>query len=316
MIQEIEHSSIANEWLSALNITLESNRAEIIDSSTLIINSNCFEWLETIPDNSISAVVTDPPYGVKEFEIEQIKKMENRKGGIWRLPPSFDGNVRSPLPRFTALNERELKNLKDFFFLFGKIISRKLKPGGHMFIASNSFLSQLVYNSLANEQLEFRGEIIRLVRTMRGGDKPKNYENDFPEVCTLPRGCYEPWGIFRKKIPHKMTVGECLTKYGTGGLRRINQDKPFEDVISSTRTPAQERRIAPHPSLKPQEFLRKIVYSILPLGEGIVLDPFMGSGSTLAAARALHYNTIGIEINPDYFKIAANSIGKLSKIKI
>jgi site-specific DNA-methyltransferase (adenine-specific) len=304
------------EWLENLNISLESDSVNIIDPNTVIINSDCFKWLESIPDNSIEAIVTDPPYGVKEFEMEQIRKMKNGMGGIWRIPPSFDGNVRSPLPRFTALNEKELKNLEKFFVSLGDIIGRKLKPGGHMFIASNSFLSQFVFNSIVNENLEFRGEIIRLVRTMRGGDKPKNFENDFPDVCTLPRGCYEPWGIFRKKLPSKMTVGECLKTYGTGGLRRINVDKPFEDVISSIRTPALERGLANHPSLKPQEFLRKIVYSILPLGVGVILDPFMGSGSTLAAANSFGYSTIGVEINSDFFHMASQSILKLSNVKI
>ncbi|GAB4287517.1 MAG: hypothetical protein Fur0025_21030 [Oscillatoriaceae cyanobacterium] len=46
---------------------------------------------------------------------------------------------------------------------------------------------------------------------------------------------------------------------------------PFNDVIFSERTPKQEREIANHPSLKPQSFLRQVVYAALPLGEGILL---------------------------------------------
>ncbi len=47
-------------------------------------------------------------------------------------------------------------------------------PAGMFFIASNAFLSQLVFSALIEGGLEFRGEIIRLVRTLRGGDRPKN----------------------------------------------------------------------------------------------------------------------------------------------
>jgi site-specific DNA-methyltransferase (adenine-specific) len=51
--------------------------------------------------------VTDPPYGVKEYDFDQLEKRQNGNGGIWRIPPSFDGCVRAPLPRFTALNDSE-----------------------------------------------------------------------------------------------------------------------------------------------------------------------------------------------------------------
>lgn len=302
-----------HNWYTNLNI-VESKNVCLIDSSTITIHADSISWLGNLPDNSIDAIVTDPPYGVKEFELEQIDKMKTGKGGIWRLPPSFDGNKRAPLPRFTALNEKELQKLEQFFVTLGELMSKKLKPGGHAIIASNSFLSQLVFGSLTNQSLEFRGEIIRLVRTMRGGDKPKNNEVEFPGVCTLPRGCYEPWGLFRKKLPQKMTVGECLRIYGTGGLRRIDEEKPFEDVIQSSRTSSIERKIAEHPSLKPQEFLRKITYAVLPLGEGVILDPFMGSGSTLAAAKFHGYRSVGIEINEEFFSMANKCIPLLAKI--
>ena len=80
---------------------------------------------------------------------------------------------------------------------------------------------------------------------------------------------------------------DCLREYQTGGLRRYAEDLPFEDVIANERTPQRERKIAGHPSIKPQSFLRRLVFASLPLGEGIVADPFMGSGSTIAAAKRL-----------------------------
>ena len=99
-----------------------------------------------------------------------------------------------------------------------------------MFIATNAFISQLLYSSLVHGGLEFRGEVIRLVRTLRGGDRPKNAEAEFPSVTLLPRGCYEPWGIFRKPLLPKMKVSDCLREYQTGGLRCYAEDLPFGDV--------------------------------------------------------------------------------------
>ncbi len=76
-------------------------------NSALVVHADCFEWMKLVPESSIHAVVTDPPYGVKEFESEQLNKRANGNGGVWRIFPSFDGCVRSPLPRFTALNITE-----------------------------------------------------------------------------------------------------------------------------------------------------------------------------------------------------------------
>ena len=81
-------------------------RAEHIGDA-LLVHSDCFDWLKRLPECSIDAMVTDPPYGVKEYEIEEIERMHSGGTGIWRIPPSFDGNTRAPLPRFTALEEKE-----------------------------------------------------------------------------------------------------------------------------------------------------------------------------------------------------------------
>lgn len=282
--------------------------------SSLLIHADCFEWMARIPEDSIHAIVTDPPYGVKEYDLDQLTKRSNGKGGIWRIPPSFDGHSRAPLPRFTALNPRERGQLRQFFVEWAKLTVRILRPGGHLFLASNAFLSHFVFSALVEGGLEFRGEIIRRVRTLRGGDRPKNAEVEFPEVSSLPRGCYEPWGLFRKPMPAGMKVSDCLREYQTGGLRRRANGLPFEDVIDSERTPKTERQIANHPSLKPQSFLRQLVYAALPLGIGTVADPFMGSGSTIAAASALGLAGIGVERYADYFALACNACPRLAQV--
>ena len=305
------------------SIKKTSNKKDISDSklsfgytkeyfrSSLLIHADSIEWLSRCPKESIQAVVTDPPYGVKEYDFDQIEKRNNGNGGIWRIPPAFDGSNRSPLPRFTALNDKERQRLHRFFVEWSKLVVNACVPGAHIFVASNTFLSQLIFGAIIEGGLEYRGNIIRLVSTFRGGDRPKNHEKEFPDVCSLPRGNYEPWGVFRKPLPKKMTVAECLRTYKTGALRRLSADKPFSDVIQSERTPAEEKAIANHPSLKPQSFMRQIVRASLPLGDGIILDPFMGSGSTVAAAEAVGYSAIGIERYKDYFDLSLNSIEKL-----
>ncbi len=132
----------------------------------------------------------------------------------------------------------------------------------------------------------------------------------------MPRGCYEPWGIFRKPLPAKMTVADCLRKYQTGGLRRLADGNPFVDVVVSERTPKREREIADHPSIKPQSLMRQLVRAALPLGEGIIADPFLGSGSTVAAAEALELQCIGVERYQDYYDMASTAIPRLARADV
>jgi len=283
---------------------------------SMIVRADCFEWLSKVPENTIHAIVTDPPYGVKEYDSYELEKRARGKGGVWRIPPSFDGSIRAPLPRFTAHSDQELERLVRFFKEWAQLVVRVLRPGGHVFIATSSIVAPLLYDSLRKGGLEFRAQIIRTVRTLRGGDRPKNAHEEFPDVCVLPKGCYEPWGLFRKPLLPGMTVSDCLRKFQTGGLRRLADGSPFEDIVQSERTPAREKQIANHPSLKPQSFMRLLVYAALPLGSGTIVDMFMGAGSTIAAAEAVRIQAIGIERSPEYFKLAAAALPRLSAVEI
>ena len=274
-----------------------------------IHHADCFNWLAEQPDNSIHAVVTDPPYGLHEYTPEQQAKLRNGKGGVWRIPPSFDGHRRSPLPRFTTLTNEQLEDVRAFFLAWAQVLVPKLVPGAQVVVASNPLLSYLVSGALAEGGLERRGEIARLTMTMRGGDRPKAAHREFPEVSVMPRSMWEPWVVYGKPLEGR--VQDNLRKWQAGGFRRPCSDKPFGDVIPSAPIRKKERELAPHPSLKPQSFLRQLVRSVLPLGTGIVLDPFAGAGSTLAAAEAVGYASVGVEKDEHYFKMACESIPKL-----
>jgi DNA modification methylase len=279
-----------------------------------LFNEDCFEWLARQPANSVHGVVTDPPYGIVEYTQVQQEKLRNGKGGVWRIPPSFDGHRRAPLPRFTTLDDEDLEDLADFFGRWAKALLPVLVPGAHVAIASNPLLSYIVSNSVATSGFERRGEVVRLVMTMRGGDRPKNAHEEFPDVSVMPRSMWEPWLLFRKPVEGR--VQDNLRKWKTGGLRRVSNQQPFGDVIESAPTRKNERALAAHPSLKPQRFLRQIVRAMLPLSEGVILDTFAGSGSTLAACEAVGYKSVGVESDPVYFKIASSAIPALSRFAV
>lgn len=291
----------------------EEPRHHLSDSVTYV-QSDVLKWLSLLPANSIHAVVTDPPYGVVEYQEKNHAKLREGRGGVWRIPPSFDGAKRRPVPRFTVLSKEDIVNLQTFFGSVASGLLKALVPGGHVLLASNPLLSTTTFHTFLEAGFEKRGEVIRLLQTLRGGDRPKGAEDHFPDVSVMPKSCWEPWGIFRKPI--EGTVAENLRAWGAGGLRRISDDEPFKDVIQCSPTRGAEKEIAPHPSLKPQRFLRKLVRAALPLGVGIIYDPFAGSGSTLAAAAAMNSCALGTDSDSQYFAMAKRVFEPLSTLPV
>lgn len=291
----------------------EARRTHLSEHTTYVL-ADAIQWLTEFPERSIHAVVTDPPYGLVEYEEKDHRKLRAGRGGVWRIPPAFDGAKRNPLPRFTVLSQGEIAGLYNFFGALAYGLNRALVPGGHIFIASNPLLSSMTFHAFQRAGLEKRGEVIRLVQTLRGGDRPKGAEQEFTDVSMMARSCWEPWGIFRK--PLEGTAAQNLRAWGTGGLRRISAAEPFKDVIPCSPTRGVERKIAPHPSLKPQRFLRQVVRAALPLGLGIVYDPFAGSGSTLAATAAVGYHAIGTDRDLHYFAMGSKAFSALRDLSV
>lgn len=288
----------------------EAAKLPIHDALYDFLNVDAFRWLKDAEPCSVHAVVTDPPYGLVEYSPAQLEKRRNGNGGVWRLPPSYDGSQRQPVPRFTVLTDKDKEEVRSFFRRLSGLLVNVVVPGAHVFVAANPLLCYLVLEPFIAAGFENRGMLIRQVTTLRGGDRPKNAHEEFADVTVMPRSCFEPWIIVRR--PCEGRVQDNLRKWKTGGLRRLSEGEPFKDVIRAGPARGKERQMAPHPSLKPQKFLRPLVRSSLPLGEGVILDPFAGSGSTLAAAAACGLQSIGLEFNPEYYEMGLKAIPRLA----
>lgn len=284
------------------------------NSHYAIYNADCFQWLRSQRANAFHAVVTDPPFGVIEYTAEELNKRRKGRGGIWRLPNAFDGAKRQPMPRFTILDNHDRMGVLAFHLQLAPEIFRVVVPGSHVIVSSQCLISHLVAQAFTMAGFETRGQIVRVVKTLRGGDRPKFGVEQYSEVSVIPRSCFELWLLFRK--PCAGRVVENLEKYGTGALRRPARDMPLPDLLEVRPPRKLERVLAKHPSLKPQALMRFLARASLPLGEGIILDPFMGAGSTIAAATHLGLKSVGVEVDAKYFRMARCAIPKLAALEV
>ncbi|MBN1868925.1 site-specific DNA-methyltransferase [Candidatus Sumerlaeota bacterium] len=292
----------------------------LLDKRTAVLQSDALDWLHGLPDTSIHAVVTDPPRDPAEIDI-LVGEASARAEGVrhWNISASLDTLDAEPTARLPEPEESlAYRNIRIVYTALGLELMRVLVPGAHVFVGSDPILSTPIFAALVRSGLEKRGEIVRTYDRGEGGQAPRDARNEFPDVSELPRTLWEPWGIFMK--PVERSVSENLRKWSTGALRNLPYGlpvgQPLSDVIPSAPTPREELEIAPYPALKPQAFLRRIVWTTLPLGLGIVVDPFAGGGATVAAAAALGYMSVGVERRSDNFAICCNAFARLKEIHI
>ncbi|MDE2640911.1 MAG: site-specific DNA-methyltransferase, partial [Chloroflexota bacterium] len=100
----------------------------VVHGDAMLFQDDCIAWLGRQAPDSLHAVVTDPPYGLVEYSDAEQTKLRAGRGGVWRIPPSFDGHKRSPVPRFTVLSERDLARLEAFFTEWGRALYPVLAP--------------------------------------------------------------------------------------------------------------------------------------------------------------------------------------------
>jgi site-specific DNA-methyltransferase (adenine-specific) len=110
-------------------------------------------------------------------------------------------------------------------------------------------------------------------------------------------GCRGRWG-FNHWQP--------VLAYGVDPLHRLKM--MHTDVIRANNAALEDR--SEHPCPKPLPFVRKLINRVAPSSADVILDPFMGSGTTGVAAIQLGHKFIGIEMNGDYLAIAKRRIAQ------
>ena len=301
----------------------------------MIVNEDCMEGLKKIEDNTIDIVITDPPYFLDKLETswnsEDVRKNKASK---------TVGN----LPKGMKFDRNQSKKFREYYTEFSKEIYRVLKPGG-FFI---SFSSARLYHAMATgvEDANFNirdmlGWIYTQSQTKAFSqnhliDKLKNKTNE--EKCELKEKCkdwrtpqlkpaIEPMCLAQK--PTEGTFVQNFEKYGTGLMYCGETTKTGEGIFPSnilttdeidpamdrvflvSKPNKKEKEGNDHITVKPVALIEQLIKLFTKEG-AVVLDPFMGSGTTAVAAVNTGRNYMGFEIDKGHYELALKRLQRKS----
>ena len=297
-----------------------------------IHNVDCMEHLKTLADNSIDCVITDPPYFIDKLDSNWSSKdiKEDKK----------NSHIKH-LPKGMKFDKKQVKNLYDYYIELAKLLFNKMKPGGYFL----SFSSPRLYHAIAMA-CEIAGFEIRdminwtytqampkgmsmthIIKKMKGlseNQKNKLIEEykDFktPQI----RSCFEPICVAMKPMGTTFMKNELNFKTGMIDFSQkvgINNDRVPANIITteeynesydknfmvSKPTKKEKGEKNTHITVKPIALMEHLVKLFSKKG-ALVLDPFVGSGTTAIACKNTDRKCIGCEINTEYYDIALDRL--------
>jgi site-specific DNA-methyltransferase (adenine-specific) len=333
-----------NELVELINESLQSQKETkkdintVLDTNNLneytnkIILGDCIEMMKKFPDNSIDMVCTDPPYFLDGLGNDWDKNKIDNKGSSSRV-----GN----LPKGMKFDRNQSIKFNEFYTKISKEVYRILKPGG----AFLSFSSPRLYHSMAMA-IETAGFEIRdmlgwiytqaQVKAFSqdhiiDNDKNKTEEEKkrLKELCNnwkTPqlKPAIEPICFAVKPIEGRYI--DNFDKYGTGLMNTSEETKVGEgyfpsnivtsenidetmDKVFLVGKPSKKEKgeYNTHLSVKPVSLIEHLI-KLFSKKDAIILDPFMGSGTTAVACVLSERKYIGFDINEEYIEISNKRI--------
>tara|TARA_R110000851_G_scaffold261319_1_gene413789 strand:+ start:82 stop:822 length:741 start_codon:yes stop_codon:yes gene_type:complete len=239
---------------------------------------NCLEVMKTIEDNSIDAIITDPPYGTTACK--------------WDSVIDFD--------------------------LMWEQLNRIIKPNSAIVLfGSEPFSSALRMSNIKNFKYEWIWVKNRASGAMNAKKQPMRASENilvfYKEQCT-----YKPIMIERtekelKRLSKKSVLTSSSDNYNKHWSKTANREdnkmKYPNNIINIKTVFNRSKEKVAHPTQKPIELMEYLIKTYTNENE-MVLDFTMGSGSTGVACVNTNRNFIGIEMDDNYFNIAKERINK------
>lgn len=249
-------------------------------------------WLNSLPDASVDLIFADPPYNIKKAEWDNFESQE--KYIEWALG-WIEQSARILKPNGTM-----------YVCGFSEILADMKHPAMKFFKSCRWIVWH--YKNKANLGSDWGRSHESLIH-FRKTDKVKLNLDDVRI----------PYGAHTLKYPSHPQAE--TSQYGKGNNHKRENWTPNprgakpKDVIDIPTTCNGMGETTPHPTQKPEELIRKFILASSNKGETI-LDPFSGSGTTIAVAEQLERQWVGCDLSQEYNQWAINRIENVRRMSI
>lgn len=300
-----------------------------------IICGDAMELLPKIESDSIDVVLTDPPYFLDKLDNNWDHERVSNQNNLY---------VIKSLPAGMRFDREQGKRFYSWYYEVSKEIYRVLKPGGFFFSFSSPRLYHRMACAIDDAGFEIRDTFIWLYTQNQakamGLDhfiKKRNINTEEKEIIRKKLGgwktpqiksCFEPIAVAQKPI--EKTYLDNILDYEVGLLNtnvKIGDDMypsnvftvdEINDIINKVfllpkPTKKEKGDYNDHKTVKPLAICEYLIKLSAFSENAVVLDPFVGSGTTAVAAKKLGKNYIGIDLNEKYVKIAEKRLQEIDK---
>jgi len=252
--------------------------------SVQLFHDDCINVLNSLPENSIDMIFADPPYFLSNGGIScRAGKMVSVNKANWDKSNGVD---------------------KDFEFTYTWITAcrRVLKDNGTIWISGT--MHNIYQVGFALQKLEFK--ILNEISWFKP-NAPPNLS------CKYFAHAHETilWARKHKKTPHVFNYN--LMREWDDKI--TPKGKQMRSVWHIPFTPMSEKAHGKHPTQKPIELLKRIIFSSTK-ENAVILDPFNGSGTTGVVALMLNRQFIGIDKEENFLKLTIKRINSLKNNSI
>lgn len=293
-----------------------------------VLQGDCREVMKTLPDNCISACITDPPYNYEfigpdwdDFEIkrriDRVKK-EGSKTIIKNIPYGgrLSGGVRDA--NWYKRNRKNILEYENWCESWATELFRICKPGTTVLVFNST--RTVAHVQVAFENVGFYARGIFVYRRTSGIPKGANIKSQLEKRGYKNASDWEGWhsclrteweSICILQKPLKNDYVTTFLEFGTGIFHTKTNGGGFQPNILEGIGRDKTEDFNVHCTIKPVSLMKKLIEIFVPRTDGcLVLDCFAGSGSTLVAAKELGVPYLGIEIIPEYIEIIKRRLGE------
>lgn len=254
------------------------NKPYYKDEKITLYEGNSLRLMKDLPDESIDVIMTDPPFFLSNGGITvQSGKMISVNKGEWDDP--------------------KLVNPEEFYTTFLTEARRILKKDGTIWVFGtmhNIYLVGYLLNKLGYK-------ILNNITWQKTNPAPNLSGRMFTHSTETI--------LWARKEPKK---GKHLFNYQL--MKEYNDGKQMKDVWTSSAISRKEKKYGKHPTQKPLWIMKRLVEASTN-EESVILDPFIGSGTTAIAAKQLNRNSIGMESSEEYLALAKTRIEHIGELE-